>query len=305
MDYIPPPPPFEGIDSDDEAFQPTPEFHQKKIMPTTTTRTFSPPRKSVSYLDTTMRTDTLSRAGEMEIELSSSKLPKQRLLTPTKKKDEKNFIKDNIVRSRTKRSKGALMVNNVAKINNNDNNDDPNTNINQNFYNNTKNFSPSIRDRSTSYFHQINENTFNHNNNVLRDNPNKINLSMDSRMNMSDLDDSFSRQRRMKKKPLYKWETAGSTKKKESDLERQVRLAEKENKTTTGQEGNYFPDEQFDGFYRIPGAEPPKKFVDFRIVISDADFEDFQKRKKFKVSGRRTGWRGKIIADIAIINSSL
>jgi len=124
-------------------------------------------------------------------------------------------------------------------------------------------------------------------------------------MNMSDLDDSFSRQRRMKKKPLYKWETAGSTKKKESDLERQVRLAEKENKTTTGQEGNYFPDEQFDGFYRIPGAEPPKKFVDFRIVISDADFEDFQKRKKFKVSGRRTGWRGKIIADIAIINSSL
>jgi len=212
----------------------------------------SSPGSSISFLLT----------GEI---LKSSAKTLRKTPQEKKKKVEKDFIKDNILRSKTPRS-GVK---------------DPN-NTNPHFYNNRKNLATTQRDRTTSYFHSLNADDFQH--------PHAVNqyTDRDRSMNISDLDLSVSsaggtRKKSKKKKPLYAWEA----KPKESEAERQIRISQKSAKRTEGTDYKYHPDEQHDGYYLYREAIPPPSYVDFRIIFSAEDFDEFNKKKKIVDQQRR------------------
>jgi hypothetical protein len=80
-------------------------------------------------------------------------------------------------------------------------------------------------------------------------------------------------------KKLYSWEL-DHTEKDETPAERSIRLAQKDNVHTKEIEGSFKPDLDFEGFYVKSDGAPNPLFVDVRIKLNAAEYEELLARKK-------------------------
>ena len=80
-------------------------------------------------------------------------------------------------------------------------------------------------------------------------------------------------------KQLYSWELdAGQVQ--ETPDEKQQRLKTKVDQHTAGVAGNFRPDSLHEGIYFKTDGEPNSQWIDFRIKLTDGEYEELIKRKK-------------------------
>ncbi|GMH59102.1 hypothetical protein TL16_g02761 [Triparma laevis f. inornata] len=85
--------------------------------------------------------------------------------------------------------------------------------------------------------------------------------------------------KKKKKKSLYSWENT-NPKGEETEHEKMLRLSSRESIYTTRVAEPYHPSNESEGWYIRSEAEPCPQHVDFRVVMSEHDFAEFQARRR-------------------------
>lgn len=85
--------------------------------------------------------------------------------------------------------------------------------------------------------------------------------------------------KKKKKKSLYSWENT-NPKGEETEHEKMLRLSSRKSIYTTRVAEPYHPSNESEGWYIRSEAEPCPQHVDFRVVMSEHDFAEFQARRR-------------------------
>ena len=87
---------------------------------------------------------------------------------------------------------------------------------------------------------------------------------------------------------MYAWENAGEQAK-ETEEDKLLRLTSRQSMTTINDSGLFNPSAESEGWYVKSQAEPCPHWVDFRVVMSEKNFQEFQIRhRRAKDSERHT-----------------